>query len=110
MSYVRGMIEADKAEAAVTSSRARRTARAQRANQHSGGRRETGHRRVGITLTGEVLAHTEALAELQHITPGEVVRRGIAVLKFLTEEEEKGSVLRIQSPTGETDRIRLIFA
>jgi hypothetical protein len=98
------MIETDKPGAIMTSDRARRS------NHGSDSRREAAlPRRVSITLTGETLANALAIAEQHHITPGDVARRGIAVLKLLTDEQEKGSILRIQSPTGETDRIRIVF-
>jgi hypothetical protein len=100
-------MEPDKAEAIVTSGRARA---GRRATRRSGGSRGHGQpERASITLTGEAFATALALAEQHHISPGEVARRGIAVLKFLTDEEKKGSVLRIQSPDGETDRIRIVF-
>jgi hypothetical protein len=104
--YVRNMTETEKAEALVTTGRTRR---ARRANHRSGGREAAPTPRCSITLTGETLANALALAEQHHITPGDVARRGIAVLKLLTDEQEKGSILRIQSPTGESDRIRIVF-
>jgi hypothetical protein len=112
MSYVRNMIETDKPGATVTSDRTRHSNNGSEIRNHvSDIRREAAAlpRRVSITLTGETLANALALAEQHHITPGDVARRGIAVLKLLTDEQEKGSILRIQSPTGETDRIRIVF-
>ena len=100
------MMETDRVEATVASDRARR---ARRAGRRDAGRGATPPSRVSITLTGETLANALALAEQHHISPGDVARRAIAVLKVLTDEQEKGSVLRIQSPTGETDRIRIVF-
>jgi hypothetical protein len=106
---VRTMTDADKGVAIVTPDRDRRTERGRRANLRSGSRPAPQSSRVSITLTGETLTNALALAEQHHITPGDVARRGIAVLKLLTDEQEKGSILRIQSPTGETDRIRIVF-
>ena len=107
---VRIMTEADKAAPIVTPDRDRRTERARRSNHRGGSRRAAPQsNRVSITLTGETLANALALAEQHHITPGDVARRGIAVLKLLTDEQENGSILRIQSPSGETDRIRIVF-
>jgi hypothetical protein len=78
--------------------------------RRSGGRRGSGRQqRASITLTGESLEAALEIAEQHHINPGDVARRAIAVLKFLNDEQEKGSILRIQSPNGESERLRVLF-
>lgn len=78
--------------------------------RRSGGRRGSGRQqRASITLTGEALEAAQKLAEAHKTNPGAVVRRAIAVMMFLQEQQEKGAVLRIQSPNGESERLHILF-
>lgn len=65
--------------------------------------------RVSISLTGEALAAVEAMATKHGISEGETVRRAIKVLKFLDDEMARGTIFRMQTPDGESERIRLVY-
>lgn len=67
-------------------------------------------RRYQVTLTGEALANAEALATAHGVSIGEACRRGLAVLRFLSDEEDKGSGFQLQTALGDTERIRIIYA
>jgi hypothetical protein len=92
-------------EQAVTPKPAPRTSR-RSGSRRAGGRQQ---QRVSITLTNEALNAAQELAEYHKITPGEVVRRAIALMKFLDGAQESGSVLRIETPDGKSERLHVIY-
>ncbi|MER7007162.1 hypothetical protein ABT297_29555 [Dactylosporangium sp. NPDC000555] len=65
--------------------------------------------KISISLTGEAAMAAEAIAREHSITEGEAVRRAIAVLKFMTEEMARGTVFRMQTPDGESERLKIVF-
>jgi hypothetical protein len=62
-----------------------------------------------VSYTGDALAAIEAIAKRHGVSDGEVARRAVAVLKFLDEEMERGTVFRMQAPGAEPERLKIVF-
>ncbi|WP_299056438.1 hypothetical protein [uncultured Nocardioides sp.] len=67
-------------------------------------------RRYQVTLTGEALANAEAVAERHGISIGEACRRGLVVIKFLSDEEDLGSAIKLETAEGAIERVRILYA
>jgi len=66
-------------------------------------------RRVVVSLTGEAADVVRQLAEKHGVSVGEVVRRAIAVQRFIEAETEAGSTLLVRKPSGDIDRLQFVF-
>lgn len=66
--------------------------------------------KLNISLTGEAQAAAEEIADRHGITPGDAVRRALKVLQFMDEEMANGTVFRMQTASGESERIRLVYS
>ena len=64
---------------------------------------------ASIRYTGDALAAIEAIAKRHGVSEGEVARRAVAVLQFLDEEMERGTIFRMQVPGEEPERLRIVF-
>jgi len=51
-----------------------------------------------------------ALAERHGISEGEAVRRAVALMKCVSEEEARGGTLLIRSAGGAPEPIRILYA
>lgn len=69
---------------------------------------ETALVRLNINLTKESAAALRKLAEEQHISVTEAVRRAIAVLNFVQEERNEGRKIQTMDPDGK-DRRELVL-
>jgi hypothetical protein len=69
---------------------------------------ETALVRLNINLTKESAAALRKLAEEQHISVTEAVRRAIAVLNFVQEERKEGRKIQTMEPDGK-DRRELVL-
>lgn len=69
---------------------------------------ETALVRLNINLTKESAAALRKLAEEQHISVTEAVRRAIAVLSFVQEERKEGRKIQTMEPDGK-DRRELVL-
>ncbi|MFY1688548.1 hypothetical protein [Plantactinospora sp. WMMB782] len=65
--------------------------------------------KISISLTGSAAASVEEMADQHRVSDGEVVRRAVAVFKFLNDEISRGAVLKIQTPDGQSDRIQILY-
>lgn len=63
----------------------------------------------GLTLTGEALANARWLAEQGDITVAEAVRRSLAAWRFLVAEQMAGGVVKLESKTGDLERVHFIY-
>jgi len=69
---------------------------------------ETALVRLNINLTKESAAALRKLADEQHISVTEAVRRAIAVLNFVQEERKEGRKIQTMDPDGK-DRRELVL-
>jgi hypothetical protein len=64
--------------------------------------------RLGVTLKDEALDNARHIAEVRQISLPESVRRSLAVLAFLTDQQAAGAVIKLQTPDGEIERLHLL--
>ena len=65
--------------------------------------------RVNVSLTGEAADVVRELAARHGVSPAEVVRRALAVQRFIDEETDSGSAFLVRKSNGDTDRIQFVF-
>jgi hypothetical protein len=66
-------------------------------------------RRLSVSLTGKALETVRELAQDLEISEGEVVRRALAVLKYVNEKEAQQAVLLVRYPDGQTKDVEFVF-
>lgn len=65
--------------------------------------------RLVISLTGEAADAVREMAARQNASPGEIVRRAVAVQRFIDEEVARGATFMIKGSSGEIDRLQFVF-
>ncbi len=65
--------------------------------------------KISVSLTDEAAAAVTELADKKGLKTSEVIRRAIALAKFIQDEEEKGSTFLLRNAAGELERVRFIF-
>lgn len=64
--------------------------------------------RYGLTIKDEALGNARAIADARQISLAEAVRRSLAVLRAITEQETNGAVIKLHLPSGEVERLLLL--
>jgi hypothetical protein len=62
-----------------------------------------------VSITGAALESVQELAEELDVSQGEVVRRAIAVLKWVKDMDAQGADLLVRDPDGQTRIFQVIF-
>lgn len=65
--------------------------------------------KITVSLSDEAAEAVQTLAEQRGISVSEVIRRAIALERFVEGELEKGSTLLVRNENGETERVAFVF-
>ncbi len=65
--------------------------------------------KVSINLTDEAASVVKQLATEQGTTSSEVIRRGIALEKFVLDQLKEGGTFLIERDNGSVERVHFVF-
>jgi len=72
--------------------------------------RSVGSGPLSIKLPDDSAKTVRELAEDKGITATEVLKRGIALERFITDQLDAGNVFLVQRPGGQLERVHFVFA
>lgn len=62
-----------------------------------------------MTLSGEALTNARWLSEHGGTSIAEATRRALSVMRFLAEEQENGSTIKLETKSGNLERVHLVY-
>lgn len=65
--------------------------------------------KISVSLNDEAAEAVAELVRTKGLPVSEIIRRGIALERFIEEELENGSSFFVKNASGETERVRFIF-
>mgnify|MGYP000539146505 CR=1 FL=1 len=70
---------------------------------------DTRTRKISVALTDEAAQTVEEMAAKNKIPVSELVRRAIALEKFIEDELAEGSTVMIRRKNGDLERVQFVF-
>lgn len=65
--------------------------------------------KVSISLTNEAAETVRAAAESAGVSTSEVIRRALAIQRFVNREIAAGSTILVRKPNGDLERVEMVF-
>lgn len=66
--------------------------------------------KISVSLTDEAAGLVNNLSAKHNISVSEVVRRGLAIQRFVERELDKGSEILVRDRNGNLERVEFIFS
>ena len=69
----------------------------------------TATKKISISLTNEAADFVSEASRRKNISASEVIRRALAIQRFVDRELETGATIVVRRPDGSTERVQFIF-